>query len=864
MLTRLLVGMVELCSRRARLVVLAGFVSAALFGAYTIRTLSMNTDTASLVSSDAAWRKLDQELDDAFPTRADQLVVVLDAATAEQADWAAAALTESLQAKPALFKSVSNPEGSKFFRRNGLLFLSKAEVLAKMDQLTRAQPMIGTLAADPSTRGLLGALGLSLEGVRRGETTLAELDRPLTAIATSVESVLAGAPRPLSWQTLLEDRAPTVDDLRRVLVVQPLLDSQALEPGAVASAAVREAARSLGVTPDRGFRLRLTGPVALSDEEFASLTDRAGLIAAASIFLLCLSIFLAVRSLRLVLAILVTLAVGLIWTGAFAAAAIGTLNLISVAFGVLFSGLAVDFGIQFSVRYRDCRHRLGDLAPALRAAAAGMSTALPLAAATTAVGFYAFVPSAYVGVRELGLIAGTGMLIALLLTFTLLPALVALSSPGGEAEQVGFAGAARLDRFLATRARVVTALAALLAIGSAALLPFLHFDFDPLHLKDARTESMSALLDLMRDPDATPYTIEILEPSLEAATALTSRLDSLPQVDHTMTLGSFVPEEQPEKLAMIDDVAFLLGPTLTPSHPAPPPNDAEVLRAVGDLVAKLRALAPDQAGVTPALTLARALEGVLHAAPPPLEALRTALVGGLPATLDSLRLALSAQAVTLADLPPDLARDWVTADGRARVEVFPKGDASRNEVLARFVAAVRAVAPTASGSPVTIVESARVVVHAFLTAFAVGFVAISLLLFATLRRALDVLLVLAPLVLAALLTLGCSVLVGLPLNFATVIALPLLLGIGVAFDIYFVANWRAGLDAPLQSSTARAVLFSGLATGTAFGALAVSSHTGTSEMGSLLVLALGFTLLCTLVFLPSLLALVPRGAAPPP
>ncbi len=156
-LMRLLVGIVEPCSRHARLVVLGGLVSAALLGTYTARTLSMNTDTASLVSSDARWRKLDQELDDAFPTRADQLVVVLDAQTSEQADAAAAALAESLQAKPALFKSVSNPEGSPFFRRNGLLFLSKPEVLAKMDELTRAQPMIGTLAADPSTRGLFGA-----------------------------------------------------------------------------------------------------------------------------------------------------------------------------------------------------------------------------------------------------------------------------------------------------------------------------------------------------------------------------------------------------------------------------------------------------------------------------------------------------------------------------------------------------------------------------------------------------------------------------------------------------------------------------------------------------------------------------------
>ena len=859
---RLLVACVELCSRRAAAVVVAGLVSAVLLGNYAQRNLAMDTETESLVSADAPWRKVDQALDAAFPSRAAQLLVLIDGRTIEQADAAAAALAERLQANPALFKSVSNPAGLPFFRRNGLLFSSRKDLSAQLEELVRAQPMIGMLAADPSARGVFSALRLSLEGVERGETTLEPLARPLGVIARCVDSVLDGAPEPLSWQTLLTDRVASADDLRRVLVAQPVLDPGALEPGAVASAAARDAARALALTPEHGVRVRLTGPVALTDEEFASLLERAGLIATASLTLLCVCIYLAVGSIRLVFAVLATLVVGAIWTGAFAAAAIGTLNLISVAFGVLFSGLAVDFGIQFSVRYRDCRHRLGELRAALRAAGEAMSGPLPLAAATTAVGFYAFVPSSYLGVRELGLIAGTGMLIALFLNFTLLPALIALLRPGGEPEAVGFAGAAGLDRFLARHARAVLGFAAFLGLASLALLPLLSFDFDPLHLKNPRTESMSALLDLMENPDATPYAMEILEPSLEAANALGARLDQVAEVDHTMTLDSFVPDDQPAKLALLEDTAFLLGPTLTPSHPLPPPGDDEVLRAAGELAAKLRAVASGRANGDSALALAQALERLGHASPAPVAELRSSLVGGLAPMLDSLRLVLSAGPVTRADIPSEIASDWITPDGRALLKAFPKGDGSQNVVLRKFVAAVRSEVPMAGGAPVVILESAKVVVGAFRAAGAIAFVAISLLLLVTLRRALDVALVIAPLVLAALLTLGTSVLIGLPLNFANVIALPLLLGIGVAFDIYFVANWRAGLDSPLQSSTARAIQFSGLATGTAFGALAVSSHTGTSEMGTLLVLSLAYTLICTLFVLPSLLAVVPRRADP--
>ncbi len=221
--------------------------------------------------------------------------------------------------------------------------------------------------------------------------------------------------------------------------------------------------------------------------------------------------------------------------------------------------------------------------------------------------------------------------------------------------------------------------------------------------------------------------------------------------------------------------------------------------------------------------------------------------------LDELRASLGAQKVTLDSLPPDLKADWIAGDGRARVEVFPKAAIRDNAQLARFVAAVRAVAPEATGTPVTIEESADTVTRAFITAGAIALVAIALLLFAVLQRARDVALVLAPLLLAGLLTLATGVVVGMPLNYANIIALPLLLGIGVSFDIYFVMRWRAGAGDLLQSSTARAVLFSALTTGTAFGSLALSSYPGTADMGKLLSLALGYTLLCTFVVLPALL-----------
>jgi hypothetical protein len=315
-----------------------------------------------------------------------------------------------------------------------------------------------------------------------------------------------------------------------------------------------------------------------------------------------------------------------------------------------------------------------------------------------------------------------------------------------------------------------------------------------------------------------------------------------------------VPADQDKKLPLIQDAAMLLGPTLTPPQVAPPPSAAELRTALADFLAKLSPIAQKAAADAPARRLEKALTGIAaQSNSTAIASLSDMLTSGLGRRLAALRLSLEAEPVTLESLPPDLVHAWVSPDGQARIEVFPKGDTRRNAVIEQFVAAVRAVAPDATGAPVSIQESARTIVNAFAVAGATAIIVIALLLLVTLRRLRDTALVLAPLLLAGLMSLITCVAIALPLNFANIIALPLLLGIGVAFDIYFVMNWRAGLAGPLQSSTARAVLFSALTTTTAFGSLALSRHPGTASMGVLLTIGLFYTLVCTLFFLPALL-----------
>jgi predicted RND superfamily exporter protein len=259
------------------------------------------------------------------------------------------------------------------------------------------------------------------------------------------------------------------------------------------------------------------------------------------------------------------------------------------------------------------------------------------------------------------------------------------------------------------------------------------------------------------------------------------------------------------------------------------------------------------AGADAARRLAAAMSQLATADPDVRAKAQDTFVSPLTISLDALRNLLQAAPVTEQNIPADFAADWIKPDGRARVQVLPKGDPNDNEVLRRFAQAVLAAEPTASGGPIAILESGNTVTHAFMQAGLTALGSIAILLWITLRRLGDVLMTLIPLLLAGALTLEICVVIGMQLNFANIIALPLLLGVGVAFKIYYIMAWRAGQTNLLQSSLTRAVIFSAATTATAFGSLWLSSHPGTSSMGKLLSLTLACTMLAAVVFQPLLM-----------
>ena len=854
MLTSIVVAIVRTCTRFATLVVIVSLLLAVGASYYAVRHFAINTDINTLISPDLDWRKRDNQFEHAFD-REKLILAVVEAPTPELASAASKALFTKLSGDTRHFESVQPLGSGEFFEKNGLLFLPVEEVGKVAGQLEAAAPLIEIMAGDPSIRGLTGALETGLAGVKRGQVKLDNTERPFNQISQTVEDILNKRPATFSWRELVSDKPLTDADRRAFIEFKPKLDYSELEPGKGATDAIRQAATDLNFAGQYSARVRLTGPVPIANEEYSTVQDGAIVNGIATVVIVLVILWMALHSAKIISAVFVNLFIGLSLTTAVGLMMVGSLNLLSIAFAVLFVGLGVDFGIQFSVRYRSERFKNEDLALALENAARRSAVPLSLAAMATAAGFLCFLPTDYKGISELGKIAGAGMLIAFITSITALPAMLKLLHPPGESEPVGYAFLAPVDEFLERHRVIIVVGTLLLVVAGLPLLYFMQFDFNPINLRNPKAESIATFLDLRKDPNTGANAINVLTTSEAEAKKIEARLEKLPEVLRVMSIDSFVPEDQPAKLQLIAKAARVVGPALNPNSVDAAPTDQENVESLKSSVDSLRRAAGDGKGpgAVASRRLADALSKLAGSDQATRDKAQSIFVTPLKIVFDQLKNTMQAGPVTLKTLPPELLNSWKSKDGFIRVEALPKGDPNDNDNLRRFADAVLAAEPNAIGGPVSILKSGDTIVKAFIHAGIWALLVISLLLYLALRRISDVLMTMVPLLVAGAVTLELCVLIGLPLNFANIVALPLLLGVGVAFKIYYVTAWREGRTNLLQSSLTRAIFFSALTTATAFGSLWLSSHPGTASMGKLLALSFVITLAAVLLFQPALM-----------
>lgn len=854
MLEKAIENLCTRCCLRPWITLITFLVLTILSGVYIFKNFQINTDTSNLISSKLPWRQKEIAFDKAFPQHSKTIIIVIDAATSEQADEASQKLAYELTKNKTYFEKIILPQSGVFFERNGLLFLKSEEVQDISDKLIRSQAMLNTLASDPTLRGFSTALGYIAQGIQNGSLNIPDLKDKLLYITNCLEEIVEGKKRAFSWNLLFFGENLNQSDHRRFIYVKPILDFGSLMPGQKASNHIRAEAVKLDLDNKNGVRVRLTGPVPMADEEFGTLEEGALLNFLITITFLILILWFALRSFRLILAVVLALFSGLTLTAALGLFLVGAFNPISVAFAVLFVGIGVDFGIQYTVRYREERFKIKSLEDSIKNASRIVGKPLAVAAAATTAGFFSFLMTDYKGVSELGLVAGLGMIIAFFTSITISPSLFVLLKPAGEKREIGYKNLMALDLFMA-KYRWPLMIATILAVTAGLPKLFqIEFDFNPLNLRSREVESISTLMDLMNDPNTTPDKISIISNSLSDAKTIASKLKDLKEVKFTRTLDDLIPKHQDEKLKIIEDTKELLYPSLYPIELKEKPDENETKEA---LIETSNVFLSTKTNMEDADILIKRLGNVLKKISdlPKLQKqdLENSLLHGFKVKLEQIKKLLNPYVVREENLPEDLKEEWITKDGRARIEISPSVNTKENQAIKQFAKAVLAVAPEATGPPILIQQSADTVVRAFIQAGVLALLSVIIILFLSLNRIFDVFVTLVPLLLASIVTLELTVIFHLPLNFANIIALPLLLGVGVAFKIYYVLAWRSGVIYLLASPLTRAVVYSAMTTATAFGSLWFSNHPGTSSMGKLLALSLITTLVAAVLFQPILM-----------
>ena len=861
--------LVHFVSRRAKacLLVYLTLIGLSIFA--SINFLGVNTDSSKMLSSALGFQQKTHAFNENFPSIKNSLVVVIRSDVSDAADEAALKIAQALKNNPNL-SNVFSPSTSAFFLQNGLLYKDEETLESELDQLNKSASLLASLRATPTFDNFFHSLFTAEELAEQAEFDRGFLDDFYKDVTKTIMTREEGGVLPLSWakaagtdnaSTDAEDDANSEGDSRvqRLLYATPVFDFTAIQPAKAAITALDAAIEGLDADIRALTTIGVTGDPALRFEELKSVSSGIGLSLGLSFLLVAVLLWIAFRSTRGVVLTFVSLISALILTTGFAAIFIGDLNLVSVAFIVLLVGLGLDFTIHALAHLGDESHET--TFDTLAAMGRGIGGALLLSALTTALAFLSFAPTDFVGMAQLGVLGAVGVLVAFMVSVTMVPALI-VAVPWFERFAKDMADADKAPASLLGFAHIIQAgrpalatVLVLLSVASLFVISDVRFDADPVTLRDGDSPSMRTLGMLHERVETAPYRLSLMRSSLEEADKAAQAVEALDTVHSARTLSNLVPENQDEKFEILD-LSFATLDTIVAGEGL---ENASLPEGKTPLVALSERLA-NQTNRPAAIAFSSILAKLNNEGASRHKQVEDDIFRFFPALIKAIEAQLLVDFVTLENIPDFFKQRFVGKDQQWRVDIVPNGDVREPEVLDRFVQSVEQFDATAAGAPLQIANAGKTVSKAM--ALAVGLAAISILVvsFIVLRRVSTVFAIIVPLLMAGLLTGAASVIFAIPFNYANVIVLPLLIGLGVDSGIHIAtrrerSNDSAGL---YQSSTPWAVLFSGLTTIAAFVTLSVSDHRGTASMGQMLAIAIFCTLLSTIVITPVIIDFIKK------
>ncbi len=839
--------------KKNRLVLIISIISLAIASLFFIKNnLTFSTSTSDMLSEKLHWRQLDIKYEESFPQFLNNILIVIEAESPDLASDTAKNIYSKLKAEKKFLKDIYYPKIDPYFRQSSLLFLDLDELQDLSDRLARIQPFLGTLLEDKSLRGLFQMLGKAIDAKEDNESI------DINPLLLEINRAFKSNDYLVSWERLMNPQYKSEEYYREFIELQINDEENKLLSNKDTIQHIRSIVNLYNTS---SVNIRLTGSEVLAYEELKSVSDANIKAILLSIILVAIILFIGLGSLKIVLACLTTLLLGLIITTAFATFAIGRLNLISIAFAVLYIGLGIDFAIHMALRFKEEVNSSLNYSEVLKNTIEHISRPLILCAVTTAIGFYAFIPTNYLGVAELGLIAGTGMIISLILTFTLLPALLSYI-PSHSFNNKGKTEKSNILKALTTLPYRHTKSILLLALSLVIILSLqvhkINFDANRLNLQDPSNESVQTYRDLLKNSETSPWEAILITKFDNNFDLKKKEIESLPLVNKTISIHDFLPNQQEDKLIIIDEISLLMG-QLTTDQAGKIISFDEKINAAQELMSKVKKLPSDN--LDKELKLFKYnLNSLLHELQNKsnnkiLTDIEYQFLKNLPERIETLSDALNAKEVMLNEIPEKISSRWVS-NNIFRIKIQPKEDLNDNNSMRKFVNELQSYNKNIIGSPVINIEAGDEVINAFKWAFIYAFISIALLLFFLMKIKYDAIIVLGSVLVGSIFTFGFMIIFNIPLNFANIIGLPLLLGIGVDSGIHITERFYEEKDSQTNiytTSSMRGVIVSTLTTIFSIGNLAFSSHQGTASMGLLLSLGLLSMMLATMIILPSFL-----------
>ncbi|MFL2663175.1 MAG: MMPL family transporter [Alphaproteobacteria bacterium] len=793
----------------------------------TFQNLAINTSTDSLIDDQLTFKKNQKKLKKHFKVLNNNILIRIKGKNSKKIENIFLEIENKLDQREE-FDFYYSPNFDKFFKSNFFSLLSEKQKNDFIDQLYQFQPFISELNNNKKLEGFNNFIDLVLKSQNTNEIKSLDIvfKNFILALNTRTE---------VDWKKILRKDSDEIFIL--LSVNENYLNSNGFSLTYEFLQSLREKYNSQNVN------IQFTGGLIIDHEEIKSVSSGAALSGLLSIILVSIILYASLKKIKLIFCLIVSILVGLFITTGITSVTIGSLNLISVAFAVLFIGLSVDFGIQVFLRILENQKENIGLEN-FKSELGSVSRTITIASIPSIVGFLSFVPTKYTGLSELGIISAIGLFVGLLVNILFLPAIYSLikKSDSKIIERKKNKLWQRFSNFILSHKYYLLFSLLIISIYNFTFIKSISFDSDAMKLKDQKLQSVLLAKELIEKNPTSDYIISIVENKEIDSSKLKDLLNNS-NIQEIRSLGTLFKEYKSENL---DYLKFLISTGVSKEFYSSP----EEFDRFQNLLIKIKNLKIDS--IT---SISEELINKLSQIDANKKEIKNIeeLFFIKFNDLNKIILTIGNKKYKNYDVIPDYYKNrFESLDGFYRYEVIPSKDVNRKENLEEFVDSVQRFYPDATGMPVVQLEAGKIVKNSFIYAFIFSFIITFFYLLMIFKNLYKVFLCIFSLLIALILLIFLMIVFKIDLNFANMISLPLLFSLGISYPIYFVTRLseKGNVTSVFVSNTPLAIFTSSLTTICSFGTLFFSSHQGTSSMGLLLFISLLTTLISSLIFLP--------------